>query len=100
MRLDAGAGRLDGEAEQARADVRLPVAARPGPRRPRPGGLAARGLRSQREELLDAPIEERTPGGLGVHLVKASMDEVIYRRDGSRNVLTMKTSVQSRDSLA
>jgi anti-sigma regulatory factor (Ser/Thr protein kinase) len=49
---------------------------------------------------LDAPIEERTPGGLGVHLVKASMDEVIYRRDGSRNVLTMKTSVQSRDSLA
>ena len=46
---------------------------------------------------LDAPIEERTPGGLGVHLVKATMDDVRYRRDGGRNVLTLTTSVQSRD---
>jgi serine/threonine-protein kinase RsbW len=48
---------------------------------------------------LDAPIEERQPGGLGVHLVKSTMDEVQYRRDGQRNVLTLKTGVQSRDAL-
>jgi serine/threonine-protein kinase RsbW len=48
---------------------------------------------------LDAPIEERTPGGLGVHLVKATMDDVQYRRDGDRNVLTLRTRVQSRDAV-
>jgi anti-sigma regulatory factor (Ser/Thr protein kinase) len=48
---------------------------------------------------LDAPIEERTPGGLGVHLVKATMDDVQYRRDGDRNVLTIKTGVQGRDAV-
>lgn len=46
---------------------------------------------------LDAPIEERTPGGLGVHLVKATMDDVRYRREGDRNVLTLRTRAQSRD---
>ena len=48
---------------------------------------------------LDAPMAEREPGGLGVHLVKATMDEVRYRRDGDRNVLTMRTGVQSRDAV-
>jgi anti-sigma regulatory factor (Ser/Thr protein kinase) len=46
---------------------------------------------------LDAPIADRRPGGLGVHLVKATMDEVIYRREGRQNVLTMRTSTKSRD---
>ena len=27
---------------------------------------------------IDQPIGERTPGGLGIHLVKKMMDEVIY----------------------
>jgi serine/threonine-protein kinase RsbW len=48
---------------------------------------------------LDAPIEQRAPGGLGVHLVKATMDEVRYRREGARNVLTLTTGAQSRDSV-
>lgn len=48
---------------------------------------------------LDAPIEQRAPGGLGVHLVKATMDEVRYRRDGDRNILTLTTRVQSRDAV-
>jgi anti-sigma regulatory factor (Ser/Thr protein kinase) len=46
---------------------------------------------------LDAPIEQRAPGGLGVHLLKATMDDVQYRRAGDRNVLTIRTGMQSRD---
>jgi serine/threonine-protein kinase RsbW len=49
---------------------------------------------------LDAPLEERTPGGLGIHLVKATMDDVRYSRDGDRNVLTVRTSIESRDTLS
>jgi len=48
---------------------------------------------------LDAPIEERTAGGLGVHLVKATMDEVEDRRAGDRNILTLRTATQSRDAV-
>jgi serine/threonine-protein kinase RsbW len=46
---------------------------------------------------LDAPIQQRAPGGLGVHPVKATMDQVRYRRAGDRNVLTLQTGTQSRD---
>ena len=35
-------------------------------------------------------LESRPIGGLGVHFVKTLMDEVAYRRDGDRNVLTMR----------
>lgn len=38
---------------------------------------------------LDAPIEERHVGGLGVHLVREMMDEVTYERIDGRNCLTM-----------
>ena len=37
----------------------------------------------------DLPIEERRKGGLGVHIVKAIMDTIDYRRDDGRNVLTL-----------
>ncbi len=37
---------------------------------------------------LDA--SERGIGGLGIYMVKQSMDEVSYRRDGDKNVFTMK----------
>ena len=47
---------------------------------------------------LDAPLEERQAGGLGVHLVRSTMDEIEYRREGDRNVLTLRTSVVGRDS--
>jgi len=48
---------------------------------------------------LDAPLEERRPGGLGIHLVRTTMDDVRYARDGDRNVLTIRTSVESRETL-
>ena len=46
---------------------------------------------------LDAPLEERQAGGLGMHLVRATMDEVDYRREDGRNVLTVRTSVAGRE---
>jgi anti-sigma regulatory factor (Ser/Thr protein kinase) len=47
--------------------------------------------------LLEAPapnfelsIEERPIGGLGVFLVRSIADAVDYRRDGNRNIVTLK----------
>lgn len=37
---------------------------------------------------LDAPIEERGIGGLGVYLYKTIMDKVTYERKDEKNVLT------------
>jgi serine/threonine-protein kinase RsbW len=42
---------------------------------------------------LDASLEERRIGGLGVLLVKKLMDEVSYARNGGRNVLAMRKQV-------
>ena len=36
-----------------------------------------------------APLEEREPGGLGVHLVRELMDSVSYRREKGWNRLTL-----------
>ena len=35
------------------------------------------------------PAEERAIGGLGIHLVRQLMDEVIYSREDDKNVLTL-----------
>jgi serine/threonine-protein kinase RsbW len=42
---------------------------------------------------LDAPIEERRVGGLGLYLVKTLMDRALYRRDGARNVVEISRRV-------
>jgi anti-sigma regulatory factor (Ser/Thr protein kinase) len=39
---------------------------------------------------LDASIEDRLVGGLGVHLVKSMMDEMQYRYGDGRNRVTLK----------
>ncbi len=39
---------------------------------------------------LEADLESRPIGGLGVHFIKTLMDEVAYRREGGRNILTMR----------
>ena len=39
---------------------------------------------------LTKPIDERPVGGLGIHLVRNVMDQIEYRRDGDRNLLTMR----------
>jgi anti-sigma regulatory factor (Ser/Thr protein kinase) len=44
---------------------------------------------------LDSPLEQRRIGGLGVHFVRAMMDDVTYRREGDRNVLTLAKSLSA-----
>ena len=41
---------------------------------------------------LESSLEDRPVGGLGVHFMLTLMDEVTYRREGDRNVLTMRKS--------
>ncbi|SDF44448.1 serine/threonine-protein kinase RsbW [Thalassobaculum litoreum DSM 18839] len=41
------------------------------------------------EPDIDASVEDRAIGGLGVHIVKTVMAETRYTRDGDRNVLDM-----------
>ena len=40
------------------------------------------------------PLEERTIGGLGIHLVRKLMDSLEYKRQGERNLLTMKKKTE------
>ena len=45
---------------------------------------------------LDAPLDQRQAGGLGMHLVRATMDAVEYRREDGRNVPAVRTSLAER----
>jgi anti-sigma regulatory factor (Ser/Thr protein kinase) len=47
---------------------------------------------SRPEPDLSLPLESRQPGGLGIALVKALMDEVRYERT-TRNVLTLRKRI-------
>jgi anti-sigma regulatory factor (Ser/Thr protein kinase) len=40
------------------------------------------------------PLEERTAGGLGIHLVRQLMDDLDYKRQGDRNLLSIKKKTQ------
>jgi len=42
---------------------------------------------------LEASLHQREIGGLGVHLVRNLMDRTEYRRDGAKNVLTMRKRI-------
>ncbi|EPR30975.1 putative anti-sigma regulatory factor, serine/threonine protein kinase [Alkalidesulfovibrio alkalitolerans DSM 16529] len=42
---------------------------------------------------IDAPIEERGVGGLGIHLARNMVREMHYERRDGRNVLTLKKRV-------
>ena len=39
---------------------------------------------------LTLPLEERQPGGLGIHLMRELMDGVEYRRSGDSNILRLR----------
>ena len=42
---------------------------------------------------ISSPVEERSIGGLGIHLVRHYMDELEYRRLDDRNLLLMKKNI-------
>jgi len=39
---------------------------------------------------LSLPLEERPPGGLGIHLMRGMMDRLQYRRGDGRNILRLE----------
>jgi anti-sigma regulatory factor (Ser/Thr protein kinase) len=41
------------------------------------------------EPDLDPGIEQRSPGGLGIHFIRQLSDRLFYKRDNGRNILTM-----------
>lgn len=41
------------------------------------------------EPSLQAPLEKREVGGLGIHLMRQAVDELVYRREGDVNILRM-----------
>ncbi|UCH21610.1 MAG: ATP-binding protein [Deltaproteobacteria bacterium] len=45
-------------------------------------------------ELIDK-IEDCRVGGLGIHLIKKLMDEIVYERCGNKNILTLKKNIET-----
>ena len=52
-------------------------------------GHAFNPLSDAPEPDLDAGIEDRPIGGLGIHLMRVMMDDVHYRREQNKNHLTL-----------
>ncbi|MDD4817824.1 MAG: ATP-binding protein [Victivallaceae bacterium] len=47
------------------------------------------------EPDINAPLEDRQIGGLGIFMVRKLMDEVKYQRDGDRNVLILSKKLDA-----
>ncbi len=45
------------------------------------------------ETDIKRPLEEREIGGLGIHLIKQFMDDIVYERVGNQNILTLKKRI-------
>jgi sigma-B regulation protein RsbU (phosphoserine phosphatase) len=48
----------------------------------------------------DLALEDREAGGLGIHLVRNLVDDVTYQRRIDKNVLTLMSNLQQKDSAA
>ncbi len=78
---DAGAQEIEVEMHVAGSEVRACV---------RDHGKPFNPLTETKAPDLDAPLEEREIGGLGVHFLKNLMDGCVYCRKGDVNVLEMR----------
>ena len=47
---------------------------------------------------VDAPLEEREIGGLGIHLVRNLVDDASYHRRIDRNVMTLVKDIEQEGS--
>lgn len=47
-------------------------------------------LANSTEPDLDVPLEDRAIGGLGIFFLQQFMDELAYRREDDRNILTLR----------
>ncbi len=50
-------------------------------------------LNVEAPDNLDAAVEDRDIGGLGIHLVKKFTDDFSYRRSNNKNVITLKKNL-------
>ena len=39
------------------------------------------------------PLEKRSPGGLGIHLVRQYTDSIAYRRENEKNIITLRKTI-------
>ena len=44
---------------------------------------------------LSLPLERRPVGGLGIHMIRKSMDRIDYRRTDGKNILVMAKQIKS-----
>ncbi|MBO7547115.1 MAG: ATP-binding protein [Bacteroidales bacterium] len=51
-----------------------------------------------READVTLPAEDRPIGGLGIFLVRNIMDEVTYRREDGKNILTMRKHLKQNNN--
>jgi len=49
-----------------------------------------------KEPDIQCPIEDRKIGGLGIHLIKKIMDEMIHRRRANKNILVLKKALTNK----
>lgn len=50
--------------------------------------------------ILPRSLDEATPGGLGIHLIRQYTSVMTYRREGDRNILTLALPVEHLETVA
>lgn len=63
-------------------------------------GAAFDPFRQAPKPALEAGLEDRPIGGLGVHLVQKMLDKAEYRREGDRNLVTLTMNLQGSEHQA
>lgn len=57
-------------------------------------GVAFNPLQTPPPDDLAKKAEERNVGGLGIHFVKNFMDDLAYKRENAKNILTLVKNIQ------